>query len=57
MSDQPPEIGSIIREGDEVIIRIPISEVHALRVSLQECPCRAPKSHAPQADSKGEVQA
>jgi len=35
---------SIKREGDHAVIRIPMSEVHDLRVALEECPCKAPKS-------------
>lgn len=37
-------MSSIKREGDTAVIRIPMSEVHNLRVSLEECPCKAPKS-------------
>lgn len=36
--------GSIKREGQFAVIRLPMSEVHALRVALAECPCRATKS-------------
>lgn len=37
--------GSITREGDFIIVRLPLDEVHSLRVALQPCPCKAPKSH------------
>lgn len=38
--------GTISRVGDEVIIRIPISQVQNLRVALQECPCKSNKTSA-----------
>lgn len=34
------------REGDNVIVTIPIKEVIALRIALQPCPCRSTKSNA-----------
>lgn len=34
------------REGDNVIVTIPVEEVHDLRVALQPCPCKSTKSHA-----------
>ena len=34
------------REGDYVILTVPIEEVHELRVALQPCPCKSTKSHA-----------
>lgn len=34
------------REGENVIVTIPIKEVHELRVALQPCPCKSTKSHA-----------
>lgn len=37
---------SVRVEGGVVVIRLPLSEVHGLRVALAECPCRAPKSIA-----------
>lgn len=37
---------SITREGGEIVIRLPIEEVHGLRVALQPCPCKAAKSNA-----------
>lgn len=40
------EQGSIAREGAFAVIRVPMSEVHGLRVALEECPCRAPKSNS-----------
>lgn len=36
--------GSITRDGEYVVIRVPVSEVHPLRVALQPCPCRGAKS-------------
>lgn len=36
--------GSVTKEGDYAVIRLPLSEVHGLRVALEECPCKAPKS-------------
>lgn len=38
--------GTITRHGNMVRIEMPIEDVHSLRVSLQPCPCKAPKSHA-----------
>ncbi len=38
--------GSITREGDFLVVRLPLEEVHSLRVALQPCPCKAPKSNA-----------
>lgn len=38
--------GSIIREGDFLVVRIPIEDVHSLRVALQPCPCKVTKSKA-----------
>lgn len=35
---------SVRIEDGYAIIRIPLPEVHGLRVALAECPCRAPKS-------------
>ena len=40
--DEP--LGSLAIEGDLAVIRLPLSQVHALRVALAPCPCRAPKS-------------
>lgn len=42
MSDK----GKIYVEGDEVVIRLPMSDLHGLRVALEECPCKATKSNA-----------
>lgn len=44
MSDEP--IGKVAREGEYAVIRIPMERVHSLRVALQPCPCRAPKSQS-----------
>lgn len=38
------EKSSIREEDGYAVIRIPLSEVRALRVALAPCPCRAPKS-------------
>jgi hypothetical protein len=38
--------GSVSVEGDHAVIRVPLSQVHALRVALAPCPCRAPKSNS-----------
>lgn len=38
--------GSITKEDGMAVIRIPLEEVHGLRVALQPCPCRATKSNA-----------
>ncbi len=38
--------GSITREGDYAVIRVPMREVHGLRVALTPCSCRAAKSNA-----------
>lgn len=35
---------TIKQEGDEAVIRIPFNQIHSLRVALEPCPCRAPKS-------------
>ena len=42
--DEPQNRPGVRREGDMAVIRIPLGEVHGLRVALAECPCRAPKS-------------
>ena len=34
------------REGDNIIITVPVAEAHALRVALQPCPCKSAKSTA-----------
>lgn len=36
---------SVRVEGGMVVIRLPLTEAHGLRVALAECPCRAPKSN------------
>jgi hypothetical protein len=41
-------MSSVKREGDEAVIRLPMSEVHALRVALEPCPCKASKSKSTQ---------
>ena len=35
---------SVRVEDGHAVIRIPLAEVHGLRVALAECPCRAPKA-------------
>jgi len=39
-------IGRVEVDGEFGVIRIPLSELHGLRVSLEPCPCKAPKAHA-----------
>ena len=34
------------REGDMVVIRIPMKDLHGWRVALNPCPCKAAKSNA-----------
>ncbi|WP_104019094.1 hypothetical protein [Roseovarius nitratireducens] len=36
---------SVKRDGEYAVIRIPMADIHRLRVSLEQCPCRAPKSN------------
>lgn len=38
------EKGSVRREGDMVVIRVPVEDVHSLRVALAPCPCKGAKS-------------
>ncbi|KZY05250.1 hypothetical protein A3728_18495 [Sulfitobacter sp. HI0040] len=38
--------GSVRREGDEAVIRFPISDLHTYRVVFAPCPCKATKSNA-----------
>ena len=38
--------GTITREGEDAVIRLPMAEVHELRVSLQPCTCKMPKAKA-----------
>lgn len=40
-----PELGWVTIEYGMAVIRIPLAEVHGLRVALHPCPCKAPKSH------------
>ena len=37
---------SVRIEDGHAVIRIPLDQVHGLRVALAECPCRAVKSEA-----------
>lgn len=59
MSDQ----ASVKVEAGMAVIRVPLSEVHGLRVALAECPCTGPKSLATKdirqrlAQALGKVQA
>ena len=39
-------VRSIRVEDGYAVIRIPLEEVHSLRVALQGCPCRATKSNS-----------
>ena len=34
------------REGDNIIITVPVAGAHALRVALQPCPCKSAKATA-----------
>lgn len=36
--------GSITKEAGYAVIRVPLPEVHSLRVALEPCGCRATKS-------------
>ena len=38
------DAGSVKCEGGFTVIRVPLEEVHSLRVALAPCPCKAPKS-------------
>ncbi|MBS8227123.1 hypothetical protein [Vannielia litorea] len=38
------EASSIKRDGEHLVIRLPIVEAHSLRVALQPCPCKGAKS-------------
>lgn len=37
---------SVRVEGGYAVVRIPLDQVHGMRVALAECPCRAAKSFA-----------
>ena len=43
---QADHLGSVAVEDGMAVIRLPLSQVHALRVALAPCPCRAPKSRS-----------
>lgn len=43
---RPETIAWVGIEDGFAVIRVPLSEVHGLRVALAECPCRGPKSTA-----------
>lgn len=38
--------GRITRDGEYVVIRIPLEDVHSLRVAMHPCPCKAVKSNS-----------
>lgn len=42
--DQP--LGRVSLEAGMAVIRLPLDQIHGLRVSLEPCPCRATKSTA-----------
>lgn len=43
----PPDSRASVRMEDGMcVIRVPLADVHGLRVALAECPCRAAKSIA-----------
>lgn len=35
---------SVTREGDTIVIRLPLPRAHDLRVALQPCPCKGAKA-------------
>ena len=35
---------SVTLDGEYAVIRIPMNEVHGLRVALAPCPCKGPKA-------------
>jgi hypothetical protein len=39
-----PILGTVSRDGDLVVIRLPKARAHELRVALAACPCTATKS-------------
>lgn len=42
---EPDHFPATVRiDGGDVLIRLPLSRAHDLRVALAECPCRAAKS-------------
>jgi hypothetical protein len=41
--------GSVRIEAGDVVIRVPVAELHTLRVVLAGCPCRATKAADTQA--------
>jgi len=43
-ADRPQRLLTVAVEGDMAVIRVPLTELHGLRVALHPCPCRAPKS-------------
>lgn len=47
IEEQKPLPSVRIEEGF-ALIRVPLSEIHGLRVALADCPCRATKSLATQ---------
>lgn len=48
--------GSVRVEGGYAVIRVPLDRLHALRVALEECPCKAAKSTAT-ADIRAQLRA
>lgn len=47
MTETVEEIGgTITREGKDAVIRLPIAQVHRLRVALNPCGCIANKTNA-----------
>lgn len=49
MSDDKTTRAGIKREGDMIVIRIPVAEAHSLRVALAPCICKGPKSNSTEA--------
>ena len=44
--DEQHPLPAVRVEAGFAVIRIPLDQVHGLRVALADCPCRAPKSFA-----------
>ena len=38
-------LGKVSIEDGMAVIRLPLSDLHGLRVALEPCPCRSTKSH------------
>ncbi|MCU0912303.1 MAG: hypothetical protein MUE98_13470 [Rhodobacteraceae bacterium] len=49
MEPVAPILGTVSRDGDQVVIRLHRDRAHDLRVALAACPCTATKSTEGQA--------